>query len=79
MSEVVDIPMVFNSPLKRYQYSFDNYDPNKEYLCDIDCWLSSIIRYLSCALWDKNEWERIWNYNDKPLILNLNDRMAKIL
>lgn len=79
VGEIVWIPMVYNAPFQRYQYSFTNFDPNKEYLCDIDCSSAAIVRYLSCGLGDQNAGSWVWNYSDKPLILNLNDRMSKIL
>lgn len=79
VSEVTWDSMTWSIPLQRYQYSFVDFDPNKEYVCDIDCSSGAIIRYLSCWFWDQNAGWSIWNYSNKPLILNLNDRISKIL
>jgi len=44
--EVTTGIMSYNATVKRYQYNFTNFDEWKEYICNVDCWVSALTRYI---------------------------------
>lgn len=42
--------LIYDSLIKRYQYVFTTYNPEKEYICNVDCGVSALTRYLSFGI-----------------------------
>ena len=73
-SEVIAWSMIFNSTLGRYQFLFTNFDRNKEYVCDVDCWVWAMTRYLSFGIGDVNwaglhKWDTILNLEEISIVI----------
>lgn len=63
VTEVTSWSMYYSSAVKRYQYIFTNFDESKEYICNVDCGVSAMTRYIGFWIGSnlmKNEHTKLW-------------------